>query len=183
MKCTPYLGLAQAGHAEKALVVLNGHNTRNHRHLDSNLTAVVHELQVDIGIIEKLGDNDFCACITLITKKQKETALMKPLRFLKSKNYPIYCGNSEKPKYRTQFQCLNMIVYCAYNTFDSYTPFPSGMRDPSGKPLRLLSRIHQSPQGEPLQSIPEYLNYARRNVATDETYDCNNGDTAILLII
>jgi len=65
MQRTTYLGLAQASHSEKALVVLNGHNTRNNRHLDSNLTAVIHELQVAIGVIEKLGDNDFSACITL----------------------------------------------------------------------------------------------------------------------
>jgi len=79
-KRTPYLGLAQASHAEKALVVLNGHNTRNNRHLDSNLTAVVHKLQVAIGVIEKLSDNDFCACITLEKERKSSYVAVKMKR-------------------------------------------------------------------------------------------------------
>lgn len=66
-----YLGLTQAGHTDKAPVVLNGHDTRHHRYLDANLTTVIHKLQIDVGVIEQLRNNNFSASINLIIDNQK----------------------------------------------------------------------------------------------------------------
>ena len=65
------LGLTQAGHAKETLVVLNGHNTRDNWYLDADLTTVIHKLQVDIGVIEQLGDNNFATRVNLKTQKKK----------------------------------------------------------------------------------------------------------------
>lgn len=93
VKRKQYLGLTQAGHTEKALVVLNGHDTRHHRYLDANLTTVVHELQIDVGVIEQLRYNNFRACINLIIQKSETIWLIESARHnLKSYATHRMCG-------------------------------------------------------------------------------------------
>ena len=59
----------------KSFVVIYWHYARNDRAGYTNLTAVVHKLEKDIGIIEKLGDYNVSASINL----QRQCRLRKKL--------------------------------------------------------------------------------------------------------
>lgn len=52
MQDKAYLCFAKTSHAQEALIVINGHNSRNNGTIYSNLATVIHKLEKDIGIIE-----------------------------------------------------------------------------------------------------------------------------------
>lgn len=60
-----YLGFAEASHTEEALVIVNGHNTRNNGACYSNLTTIIHKFEEIVSVIEKLSNNEICTSIHL----------------------------------------------------------------------------------------------------------------------
>ena len=69
-----YLCFAETSHPYEAFVVINGHNSRNNRAVNSDMAAVINKLEKDIGVIEQLSDNKISTCINLshIQKNQSK---------------------------------------------------------------------------------------------------------------
>lgn len=60
-----YPGFAKPSHAEETFVIINWHYARNNRTSYSNLPTIIHKLEKNISIIEKLSDNKICTSINL----------------------------------------------------------------------------------------------------------------------
>jgi hypothetical protein len=67
-----YLSFAESGHPYETFVVIYWHYARNNGTSNTNLTAVIHKLEKDVGIIEKLCDNKVSASINLQRKLYNE---------------------------------------------------------------------------------------------------------------
>jgi hypothetical protein len=60
-----YLSFAESSHAHETFVVIYWHDARNNGTCYTNLTAVIHELEKDISIVEKLCNNEVSTSINL----------------------------------------------------------------------------------------------------------------------
>lgn len=72
-----YLSFAESGHPYETFVVIYWHYARNNGTSNTNLTAVIHKLEKDVSIIEKLCDNKVSASINLQRKLYNEREAFK----------------------------------------------------------------------------------------------------------